>query len=42
VVLSDRADPTINGQRVGHMVALSLSKLAEYGLYLSESHYPEG
>lgn len=42
VILNDRADPTINGQRVGHMVALSLSKLAEYGLYLSDSNYPEG
>ncbi len=44
VIVSDRADPTINGQRVGHMVALSLEKLGVYGLYLSDSNsnYPEG
>lgn len=42
VIASDRAGPVINGQQVGHMVALSLSKLAEYGLYLFDSNYPEG
>lgn len=33
VIRSDREDPVINGARVGHMIALSLPKLAEYGLY---------
>lgn len=33
VILSDRIDPTIDGRRVGHMVALSIAKLAEYGLH---------
>ena len=33
MVLSERADPVIHGQRVNHMVALSMAKLAEYGLF---------
>lgn len=33
VIVSDRVDPTIGGARVSHMVALSLRKLAEYGLH---------
>ena len=33
VIVADRADPTIFGQRAPHMIALSLAKLAEYGLY---------
>jgi len=33
VVVSDRVDQTINGRRCCHMAALSLEKLAEFGLY---------
>jgi hypothetical protein len=40
VVAHERADPVINGVRVGHMVALSLPKLAEYGLH-PEAPLPE-
>lgn len=36
MVLSERADPVIHGQRVSHMVALSVAKLAEYGLFPEE------
>lgn len=37
VIGADRANPTIGGQRVDHMVALSIAKLAEYGLHPEES-----
>jgi hypothetical protein len=37
VIVADRVHPTISGQRVDHMVALSIAKLAEYGLYPEES-----
>lgn len=33
VVASERADPIVKGQRVSHMIALGLSRLAEYGLF---------
>lgn len=33
VVLSDTVERTIGQNRIGHLVALNLSKLAEYGLY---------
>jgi len=36
VVLSERVNPVINGQQVHHLVALSLAKLAEYGLFPEE------
>lgn len=36
VILSLRAGPVINGKRVDHMVALSMAKLAEYGLHPEE------
>ncbi len=36
VILVDRVDPTIGGERIGHMVALSMNKLAEFGLHPEE------
>lgn len=36
VVGADRVNPTIGGRRVDHMVALSIPKLAEYGLHPEE------
>lgn len=36
VIVTDRAGPTISGRRVDHMVALSIAKLAEYGLHPEE------
>ncbi len=33
VILTERVDPVIGGQQHNHMLALSVAKLAEYGLY---------
>jgi len=41
VVRSERADPVINGQRINHMVALSLPRLAEYGLFPEDPINPQ-
>lgn len=36
VIVAERTDPTIHGQRASHMIALSMTKLAEYGLFPEE------
>lgn len=36
VIAAERAHPTIKGQRVDHMIALSIARLAEYGLHPQE------
>ena len=36
VVIKDDVDRTIAGRRVGHMLAISTRRLAEYGLYVGE------
>lgn len=37
VVLADNAERTVHTKRVGHMLALSLSRLEQYGLYATPS-----
>jgi hypothetical protein len=36
IIVAERTDPTIHGQRASHMIALSMTKLAEYGLFPEE------
>lgn len=40
VIVSERTDPCIFGQQQSHMIALSLTKLAEYGLFPEDHQQP--
>ena len=40
VVLSDTVERTIGERRIGHLTALSLNKLEQYGLYSTPTNQP--